>query len=96
MARAAQIGLIGALPLDLPLFGNQQLAAWRGAAMVAETSSWVFLIFCQFEFLRGWVYVFGVGVLGGTMLRLRTDEAAWLAPMGGVGVRGGSCRWVYW
>jgi len=32
--------------------------------------------FCLFEFTLGWVYVFDVGVLGGTVLRHYAGEAA--------------------
>ena len=56
----------------------------------------VLLNFYQFEFTPGWVYVFGIGVLGGTMLRRCAGETAWLAPMDGVGVKEAVAAVGYW
>jgi hypothetical protein len=43
------------------------------------------VIGCQFnshllDFTQGWLYVFGVGVFGGTVLRCRADRAPGRAP----------------
>jgi O-antigen ligase len=77
---AIQLGLIGAALLfamwgaHLMLFRGSGMAAWLGIGIVVQN-----IVACLFnsylsEFTLGWLYIFGVGVLGGMMLRQR--EAA--------------------
>src|SRR5262245_20602411 len=72
---AIQLGLAGAAVLfgvwisHLLLFRGGGLVAWLGVGMVVQN-----ILSCIFntyllEFTLGWIYVFGVGVLGGMMLR---------------------------
>jgi O-antigen ligase len=79
---AIQIGLVGVAILfglwisHLMLFRGQDLASWLGSAIV--TQNIVLGLFNSYlsEFTLGWVYVFGVGVLGGMVLRRRAGDAA--------------------
>jgi O-antigen ligase len=74
---AIQLGLVGAALLygvwisHLLMFRGAGLVAWLGVGMVVQN-----IVACIFntyllEFTLGWIYVFGVGVLGGMMLRQR-------------------------
>lgn len=74
---AIQLGLVGAALLygvwisHLLMFRGAGLVAWLGVGMVVQN-----IVACIFntyllEFTLGWIYVFGVGVLGGMMLRER-------------------------
>jgi len=74
---AVQLGLVGAALLfglwisHLLLFRGGGLVAWLGVGVVVQN-----MVSCVFntyllEFTLGWIYVFGVGVLGGMMLRQR-------------------------
>ena len=73
-AVAIQLGLVGAVVLwamwiaHIALFTGPSALAWLGLVLVAENvlSSTVHSHF--FDFNSGWLYVFGVGVLGGTIL----------------------------
>jgi hypothetical protein len=79
---AIQIGFVGVAILfglwisHLMLFRGQDLASWLGSAIV--TQNIVLGLFNSYlsEFTLGWVYVFGVGVLGGMVLRRRAGDAA--------------------
>ena len=79
---AIQLGLVGAAVLfgiwisHLMLFHGEGLAAWLGSAIVVQNIVLGLFNSYLFEFTLGWVYVFGVGVLGGTVLRRRGGEAA--------------------
>jgi O-antigen ligase len=74
---AVQLGLVGAALLfalwisHLLLFRGAGLVAWLGVGVVVQN-----IVSCIFnsyllEFTLGWIYVFGVGVLGGMVLRQR-------------------------
>jgi O-antigen ligase len=74
---AIQLGLVGAALLygvwisHLLMFRGAGLVAWLGAGLVVQN-----IVACIFntyllEFTLGWIYVFGIGVLGGMMLRQR-------------------------
>ena len=74
---AIQLGLVGAALLygvwisHLLMFRGAGLVAWLGVGMVVQN-----ILACIFntyllEFTLGWIYVFGIGVLGGMMLRQR-------------------------
>jgi len=74
---AIQLGLVGAALLfgvwisHLFMFRGAGLPAWLGVGVVVQN-----IVACIFntyllEFTLGWIYVFGVGVLGGMMFRQR-------------------------
>jgi len=74
---AVQLGFVGAALLfglwisHLLMFRGGGLVGWLGVGVVVQN-----VVACIFntyllEFTLGWVYVFGVGVLGGMMLRQR-------------------------
>src|SRR5262245_65522166 len=80
---AIQLGFVGAALLfgvwisHLFMFRGGGLTAWLGVGVVVQN-----MVACIFntyllEFTLGWIYVFGVGVLGGMMFRER-----WPAPQG--------------
>ncbi len=80
-AVAIQIGALGALVLwsmwiaHLLLFRGQGFAAWAGIVVVAENIVSSVVHTHLFDFANGWLYVFGVGVMGGSVLRERTQAA---------------------
>jgi O-antigen ligase len=77
---AIQLGLVGAALLfamwisHLMLFRGSGMVAWLGVGVVVQNIVACLFNSYLFEFTLGWVYIFGVGVLGGMMLRYR--EAA--------------------
>ena len=84
-AVAIQLGVIGAAVLlamwaaHLMLFAREGLIAWMGLVLVTENIVSSLFNSHLFDFTSGWLYVFGVGVLGGMVLRER-DAAAVSAP----------------
>jgi hypothetical protein len=74
-AVAIQIGLVGALVLwsmwiaHLQLFRGKNLLAWFGTVIVIENVISSLVHSHLFDFANGWLYVFGVGVVGGMMSR---------------------------
>jgi O-antigen ligase len=74
-AVAIQIGAIGALVLwamwiaHFLLFRGDSLVAWIGPVVVVENIVSSTAHSHLFDFSNGWLYVFGVGVLGGMALR---------------------------
>lgn len=80
-AVAIQIGLIGAAVLwamwiaHLFLFRGAGLAEWVGLAVVAQNIVGSLVNSHLFDFLQGWIYVFGVGVAGGLALKHRLARA---------------------
>lgn len=85
LAVAIQIGIVGAVALwamwiaHFLLFRAQSAAAWLGTVVVVENIVSSLFHSHLFDFNNGWLYVFGVGVLGGTVLRQR-DAVATTAP----------------
>jgi O-antigen ligase len=78
---AIQLGAVGVIILlamwaaHLLMFLGPGLPAWIGLMVVTQN-----IIGCQFnshllDFTQGWLYVFGVGVFGGTVLRRRAEAA---------------------
>jgi O-antigen ligase len=71
---AIQIGLLGAAVLlamwiaHLALFRGSDLAAWIGLVVVAQNIISSLFNSHLFDFTHGWLYVFGVGVIGGMVL----------------------------
>jgi O-antigen ligase len=81
LAVAVQLGLVGAAVLvamwvaHFMLFFGPGLNAWIG--MIIVTQNVVSSLFNShlFDFTQGWLYVFGVGVAGGTALRERARRS---------------------
>ena len=88
-AVAIQIGLIGAIVLwsmwiaHIRLFGSEGITTWFGTVIVVENIVSSAVHSHLFDFANGWLYVFGVGVLGGMVLR--RQNKLWVAapPMSG-------------
>jgi hypothetical protein len=76
-AAAIQLGLLGAVVLwamwiaHLALFTGPSAIAWLGLIVVVENVLSSTVHSHLFDFNNGWLYVFGVGALGGTTLRER-------------------------
>ena len=80
---AVQLGLLGVAVMyamwiaHLALFFRAEgLMAWCGLIVVAQNIVSSLFNSHLFDFNQGWFYVFGVGVLGGTLLSLRPREPA--------------------
>jgi O-antigen ligase len=77
---AIQLGFIGAALLwgvwisHLFLFRGGGLAAWLGIGVVVQNMVAGLFNTYLLEFTLGWIYVFGVGVLGGMMFRQRASD----------------------
>jgi O-antigen ligase len=78
---AVQFGLVGVVLLyamwiaHLLMFGTAGLAAWLGQGLVTQTIVGALFLSYLLDFSSGWLYVFGVGVLGGMVGRQRADKA---------------------
>jgi O-antigen ligase len=78
-AVAIQLGLLGAIVLaamwvaHLMLFRGAGLAAWIGTVVVVQNVVSSLFNSHLFDFTAGWLYVFGVGVAGGMVLRQRDN-----------------------
>jgi O-antigen ligase len=72
---AIQFGALGTMLLyamwfsHILLFRGEGLVAWLGTALVVQNIVAGFFNTSLVEFTHGWMYIFGVGVLGGIMLR---------------------------
>jgi len=81
-AVAIQLGLVGTLVLwamwvaHLLLFRRGGIVAWLGTVVVVENIVSSTVHSHLFDFNNGWLYVFGVGVLGGMVLRQRAAPSA--------------------
>ena len=79
-AVAIQLGLIGAAILlamwcaHFVLFGGEELPAWVGMVVVVENVVSSLANSHLFDFGQGWLYVFGVGITGGMVLRRRDTK----------------------
>jgi O-antigen ligase len=77
-AVAIQLGLIGAAVLwamwiaHLLLVRGSSLAEWIGVVIVVQNVVGSLFNSHLFDFVQGWVYVFGVGVAGGLALKHRS------------------------
>ncbi len=75
LAIAIQLGLIGVAMLfamwlsHLLLFWRNGLFAWIGFVVVVQNVIGSLFNSHLFDFVQGWLYVFGVGVAGGALLR---------------------------
>jgi hypothetical protein len=80
LAVAIQLGLLGAVVLwsmwmaHLRLFGGEGVIAWIGTIIVSENIVSSVVHSHLFDSAHGWLYVFGVGVLGGVALRQRIES----------------------
>ena len=78
---AVQWGVVGVVLLyamwltHLLLFRGEGLAAWVGLLVVVQNVSTSLFNSHLFDFQEGWMYVLGVGVAGGMVLRARRDDA---------------------
>lgn len=85
-AVAIQLGLLGAVVLwamwiaHLYLFRSDGLAAWVGLVIVAQNIIGSLFNSHLFDFAQGWVYVLGVGVAGGMVLKNRSLRKSGVAP----------------
>ena len=81
-AVAIQLGLVGAVALwamwiaHFLLFRGEGAAAWLGTVVVVENIVSSTAHSHLFDFNSGWLYVFGVGVLGGMVLQKRAGLSA--------------------
>jgi O-antigen ligase len=80
LAVAIQLGLVGTIVLismwivHLALFCGSSTVAWYGLTIVVGNVVGSLFNSHLFDFTHGWLYVFGVGMLGGVMLcRHRAD-----------------------
>lgn len=79
---AVQWGVVGVIVLyamwlsHLLLFRGDGLAPWIGLMVVVQNIISSLLNSHLFDFHEGWMYVVGVGVAGGMVLRARRDDAA--------------------
>jgi O-antigen ligase len=86
-AVAIQIGLIGAIILwlmwiaHIQLFRGEGIVAWLGIVVVVENIVSSIVHTHLFDFANGWLYVFGVGVLGGMVLRQQSKSWVAVPPM---------------
>jgi O-antigen ligase len=60
----------------LLLFRGADLVAWIGLLVVVQNIFTSLFNSHLFDFSEGWMYVLGVGIAGGMVLRTRSDEAA--------------------
>jgi O-antigen ligase len=85
-AVAIQLGLVGALLLwsmwaaHIYLFRGNGIFAWIGMVVVVENIVSSISFSHLFDFSSGWLYIFGVGVLGGMALRKPDGPRAKSAP----------------
>ena len=81
LAVGIQLGAIGIVALwamwmsHLRLFRAQSLADWIGLVIVIYTIAASMSDSELFDAHRGWNYVFGIGIAGGTVLRARMKES---------------------
>jgi len=79
-AVAIELGLGGCAILwamwiaHLLLFRGSGIVQWFGLLVVAQNVLSSLLNSSLFDFTQGWIYVFGVGVLGGAILRAAPDR----------------------
>jgi len=79
---AIELGVVGAALLlamwaaHVLLFRGAGLMAWLGIIVVAQNFLSSLVNSHLFDFGQGWLYVFGVGVVGGTVLRKAAPPGA--------------------
>jgi O-antigen ligase len=81
LAVAVQLGLVGLAILlamwaaHLALFRGSGVIPWIGLVVVLQNVIASAFNSHLFDFFHGWLYAFGVGVLGGIVLHQRQDAA---------------------
>ena len=81
LAIAIQLGLLGTALLwamwltHLWLFRSGDYVAWFGMAVVTQNIIGSLFNTHLFDFSQGWIYVFGVGALGGAVLKRRSEPS---------------------
>jgi O-antigen ligase len=81
-AIAIQLGLVGTTALfamwiaQLLFFRAEGLAAWVGLVVVIQNIVGSLFNSLLFDFTQGWMYVVGVGIAGGALLKTRDPAAA--------------------
>lgn len=86
LAIAVQLGLVGVLLLfamwfaHLALFRGGGLVGWCGLLVVVQNIVSSLFNSHLFDFSQGWLYVFGVGVIGGLALRQQDATRTLLPP----------------
>jgi O-antigen ligase len=81
LAVGIQLGLVGVFVLyamwlaHVLLFRGPGLPAWVGLVLVTQNVVSSLFNSHLFDFTQGWIYVFGVGVAGGVVLR-QTDDVS--------------------
>jgi O-antigen ligase len=79
-AIAIQLGLVGVAVLwamwaaQLRLFVGEGMVAWFGLLTVLQNILSSLFNSHLFDFTQGWIYVFGVGVIGGMVLHGRSQD----------------------
>jgi O-antigen ligase len=79
---AIQLGLVGVAVMfamwaaHVALFRGGGLVAWAGLIVVVQNVVSSLFNSHLFDFTQGWIYVFGVGALGGTVLSMRPRDPA--------------------
>jgi O-antigen ligase len=85
---ALQLGLIGTISLfamwisHLLLFRGAGLVSWLGLVVVIENMVNCLANSHLTDFTQGWIYVFGVGTIGGAALRQRAPPVAGIRSQG--------------
>ena len=67
--------LYGMWLVHLLMFRGDGLAAWIGILVVVQNISTSLFNSHLFDFHEGWMYVLGVGVAGGMVLKRRSGDA---------------------
>jgi O-antigen ligase len=82
LAVALQLGVVGVLALiamwvaHLALLSGRTLLAWYGLVVVVDNVISSFFNSHLFDFAQGWLYVLGVGIIGGAVLHVSSTAAA--------------------
>ena len=89
LAVGIELGLVGVAVLlamwaaHVMLFRDRGIASFIGGIVVVQNVISCFFNSHLFDFGQGWLYVFGVGVAGGMVLRERSRVSARYAPLPG-------------
>lgn len=81
LAVAIQLGLVGTTVLfalwsaHILLFRGEGIAAWTGLGIVVQNIVGSLFNSHLFDFMQGWLYVLGVGIAGGVLLKSRAAPA---------------------
>lgn len=62
------------------LFRSGGMTAWIGTIIVIQNVASSLFNSHLFDFTQGWLYVFGVGIAGGTALRVQRSASAVAKP----------------